>query len=69
MAKRAGIVIVATWVGLILVYLAPSALPETWQYSIYSPGSAALWMLAMVVGPAVACSVKRDWIRHSAPRR
>ncbi|MFD7179564.1 hypothetical protein ACFV90_05990 [Streptomyces sp. NPDC059904] len=53
-----------TWVVLTALFLAPSALPASWQYYIYSPASVGLWMLAMLCGPVIAVFLKWNWIRH-----
>ncbi|RFC77142.1 hypothetical protein DXZ75_03735 [Streptomyces sp. AcE210] len=58
------IVVAVTWVVLAALVLAPSALPASWQYSIYSPASVGLWVLAMLFGPVIAVFLKWNWIRH-----
>jgi len=68
MKKRKLSVIAATWGGLVILYAAPSALPESWQYRIYSPASALLWLMAMVLGPGVACSIMHEWIKRGGER-
>ncbi|MEU9148152.1 hypothetical protein [Streptomyces sp. NPDC048349] len=52
-----------TWGVLIVLFLAPSPLPESWRYYIYSPASVGLWMLAMLVSPFVICVAKWEWIK------
>ncbi|MEV5533085.1 hypothetical protein [Streptomyces prunicolor] len=54
--------VLATWGVLIVLLLAPAALPEPWQYYIYSPASVGLWMLTVLVAPVVVCTVKWPWI-------
>ncbi|MFF8731651.1 hypothetical protein ACF073_34950 [Streptomyces sp. NPDC015171] len=61
-AVRMAAVVLATWAVLIVLLLAPSPLPEHWRYYIYSPASVCLWLLAMLVAPAVVCTVKWPWI-------
>ncbi|MFI1095055.1 hypothetical protein [Streptomyces sp. NPDC020917] len=68
MKKRKLAVITATWAGLVVLYGAPSALPESWQYWVYSPASALLWLVAMVLGPGVACAIMRAWIERGSER-
>ncbi|MFD7198680.1 hypothetical protein [Streptomyces sp. NPDC059893] len=53
-----------TWVALTVLFLAPSALPTTWQYYIYSPASVGLWLLAMLFGPVITVFLKWNWIRR-----
>lgn len=67
-AARLVITWIATWVTLVALYLFPVVLPARWQYYIYSPASAALWMLSMIGGPVVACAVNWRWIRHGVWR-
>ncbi|MGW3109394.1 hypothetical protein [Streptomyces sp. NPDC001100] len=55
--------VLVTWVTLTVLFLAPGALPEDWQYYVYSPAGVGLWMLAMLVGPVVVCFAKWPWIR------
>ncbi|WP_406452073.1 hypothetical protein OH768_09725 [Streptomyces sp. NBC_01622] len=55
--------VLATWVALTVLVLAPATLPEGWQYYIYSPAGVGLWMLAMLVAPVVVCFVRWPWIR------
>ncbi|MEU6239254.1 hypothetical protein [Kitasatospora sp. NPDC047058] len=55
---------IATWVALVVLYLSPVVLPDQWQYYVYSPASAGLWMLSMVGGPPLVCVLNRRWIRH-----
>ncbi|MFJ1969259.1 hypothetical protein ACIO93_11380 [Streptomyces sp. NPDC087903] len=55
--------VLATWAALIVLLLAPAALPEPWQYYIYSPASVGLWMLTMLLAPVVVCAVKWPWIK------
>ncbi|MFF3002187.1 hypothetical protein ACFVTF_05175 [Kitasatospora sp. NPDC057940] len=55
---------IATWTALVALFFAPLLLPHRWWYYIYSPASMGLWMLAMLVGPFVACTVSWEWIRH-----
>ncbi|WEH41716.1 hypothetical protein [Streptomyces sp. AM 2-1-1] len=52
-----------TWGALVVLLLAPSALPASWQYYVYSPASVGLWILTMLVAPVVACFVTWPWIR------
>ncbi|MEU0102009.1 hypothetical protein [Streptomyces sp. NPDC006267] len=54
------------WVVLIVLLLAPSALPVQWHYYIYSPASVGLWALAMLVAPPVVCAVKWRWIKSGS---
>lgn len=63
MSVRMAAAVLATWATLILLLLAPSLLPEHWQYYIYSPASVCLWLLAMLVAPFVVCFVKWPWIK------
>ncbi|MCX5434994.1 MULTISPECIES: hypothetical protein [unclassified Streptomyces] len=63
-AARMIIVVAVTWVALTVLFLAPSALPTTWQYYIYSPASVGLWLLAMLFGPVITVFLKWNWIRH-----
>ncbi|MGW6142831.1 hypothetical protein ACWFRM_43430 [Streptomyces sp. NPDC055144] len=63
-AARMIIVVAVTWVVLTVLFLAPSALPASWQYYIYSPASVGLWMLAMLFGPVITVFLKWKWIRH-----
>ncbi|MGW2237267.1 hypothetical protein [Streptomyces sp. NPDC001759] len=58
--------VLATWVALTVLLLAPSPLPERWRYYIYSPASVGLWMLTMLVAPFVVCTVAWPWIRTGA---
>jgi hypothetical protein len=58
------IVVAVTWVVLTVLFVAPSALPATWQYYIYSPAGVGLWMLAMLFGPVITVVLKWNWIRH-----
>ncbi|MFF7331909.1 hypothetical protein ACIQU5_34765 [Streptomyces sp. NPDC090306] len=58
--------VLITWAALIALVLAPSALPEQWQYYIYSPASVGLWMLAMLAAPFVVCAVKWPWIKSGS---
>ncbi|MCL6671446.1 hypothetical protein ACIRP3_29180 [Streptomyces sp. NPDC101209] len=67
-AVRMAGAVLATWVTLIVLLLAPSLLPERWQYYIYSPASVGLWMLAMLVAPFVVCAAAWRWIRTGAGR-
>ncbi|MFF2548407.1 hypothetical protein ACFVUY_38435 [Kitasatospora sp. NPDC058063] len=62
------ITVLTTWVTLIALLLLPALLPNRWQYYIYSPASVALWMLSMLVGPALACAGNRHWIRNGVRR-
>jgi hypothetical protein len=62
-AVRTAAAVLATWVVLFVLLLAPSLLPERWQYYVYSPASVGLWLLAMLVAPFVVCFVKWPWIR------
>lgn len=54
---------IATWLTLLALFFLPLALPNRWQYYIYSPASVGLWMLSKLGGPVVACAVNRRWIR------
>ncbi|WP_405483840.1 hypothetical protein [Streptomyces sp. NBC_00009] len=63
-AARMIIVVAVTWVVLTVLFVAPSALPATWQYYIYSPAGVGLWMLAMLFGPVITVVLKWNWIRH-----
>ncbi|MEV6701720.1 hypothetical protein AB0M68_31965 [Streptomyces sp. NPDC051453] len=63
-AARMIIVVAVTWGALTVLFLAPSALPATWQYYIYSPASVGLWLLAMLFGPVITVFLKWNWIRH-----
>ncbi|MFE4256243.1 MULTISPECIES: hypothetical protein [unclassified Streptomyces] len=56
-AARMIIVVAVTWVVLTALVLAPSALPASWQYYIYSPASVCLWVLAMLFGPVITVFV------------
>jgi hypothetical protein len=58
--------VLVTWAALIVLLLAPSALPKQWQYYIYSPASVGLWMLTMLVAPVVVCTVKWRWINSGS---
>ncbi|MGW2839934.1 hypothetical protein ACWCWD_19325 [Streptomyces sp. NPDC001493] len=60
---RLAVSVLATWGVLIVLVLAPAALPESWQYYIYSPASVGLWMLAMFAAPVAVCIVTWPWIR------
>ncbi|WP_107062210.1 hypothetical protein [Streptomyces sp. NRRL S-37] len=62
-AGRMAAVVLATWTVLVLLLLAPSLLPERWQYYVYSPASVGLWMLTVLVAPVVTCFVFWPWIR------
>ncbi|MEW2398105.1 hypothetical protein [Streptomyces sp. NPDC046862] len=62
-AARMAAAVLVTWAALIALLLAPSPLPEHWRYYIYSPASVGLWLLAMLVAPAVVCTVKWPWIK------
>ncbi|GAA1223000.1 hypothetical protein GCM10009646_07960 [Streptomyces aureus] len=63
-AVRMIIVVAVTWVVLTALVLAPSALPASWQYYVYSPASVGLWVLAMLFGPVITVLLKWNWIRH-----
>ncbi|MFF1360514.1 hypothetical protein [Streptomyces sp. NPDC058297] len=63
-AVRMIIVVAVTSVVLTVLFLAPAALPDTWQYVIYSPAGVGLWILAMLFGPAFMVVLKWNWIRH-----
>lgn len=65
-AVRMAASVLVTWTMLIVLLLAPSALPEEWQYYIYSPASVGLWMLTMLVVPVVVCTVKWPWIKSGS---
>ncbi|GAA3014560.1 hypothetical protein [Kitasatospora sp. NPDC006786] len=67
-AARAVITVLTTWATLVALLLLPTLLPNRWQYYIYSPASVALWMLSMLVGPALACAGNRQWIRNGVRR-
>lgn len=67
-AVRMAAAVLATWATLIVLLLAPSLLPERWQYYVYSPASVGLWMLTMLVAPFVVCTVAWPWIRSGAGR-
>ncbi|WP_432180973.1 hypothetical protein [Streptomyces sp. NBC_00063] len=58
------IVVTSTWIVLTVLFLAPSALPATWQYYIYSPATVCLWLLAMMSGPVILVVRKWSWIRR-----
>lgn len=62
-AARMVVSVLVTWAALIVLLLAPAALPEPWQYYIYSPASVGLWMLTMLLAPVVVCAVKWPWIK------
>ncbi|MFD7258826.1 hypothetical protein [Streptomyces sp. NPDC059874] len=65
------VVVLATWAGLSVLFIAPSPLPEQWRYYIYSPASVGLWMLVMLVmliAPFVACAAQWKWIRRGGAR-
>ncbi|WP_327269461.1 hypothetical protein OG233_20495 [Streptomyces sp. NBC_01218] len=62
-AVRLVAAVVITWGALVVLLLAPSALPASWQYYVYSPASVGLWILTMLVAPVVACFVTWPWIR------
>jgi hypothetical protein len=65
-AARAVITWMATWAGLMVLYVAPLLLPDQWDYYIYSPASVALWMLSMLGLPPVACACNFRWIRYGS---
>lgn len=65
-AVRLAAAVLVTWVALIVLLVAPSALPEQWRYYIYSPASVGLWMLVMLVAPIVVCAVKWPWIKSGS---
>ncbi|WP_239015315.1 hypothetical protein [Streptomyces sp. CdTB01] len=67
-AVRMVAAVLATWVTLIVLLLAPSLLPDRWQYYIYSPASVGLWMLTMLVAPFVVCAAAWRWIRTGTRR-
>lgn len=54
--------VLGTWAALVVLFVAPSVLPEQWRYYIYSPASAGLWMLTMLVAPFVVCAFTWRWI-------
>ncbi|MEV0741975.1 hypothetical protein AB0I51_39935 [Streptomyces sp. NPDC050549] len=60
--------VLATWVALLVLLLAPAALPEHWQYYVRSPAGVGLWMLAVLVAPVVVRFVKWPWIRSAGGR-
>lgn len=62
-AVRMAVSLLVTWAVLVVLFLAPSPLPEQWRYYIYSPASVGLWMLTMLVAPIVVCTVKWRWIK------
>lgn len=62
-AVRMAAAVLITWGVLIALLLAPSLLPDHWQYYVYSPASVGLWLLAMLVAPAVVCFLGWPWIR------
>ncbi|MFH8485155.1 hypothetical protein [Streptomyces longisporoflavus] len=63
-AARLFFVVVVTWTALIVSFLAPSALPASWQYYVYSPASVGLWLLVVLFAPLIAVTVKWPWIKH-----
>ncbi|MFH8735587.1 hypothetical protein [Streptomyces sp. NPDC017964] len=63
-AARMIVVVAATWGVLTALLLAPSALPASWQYYVYSPAGVGLWMLAMLFGPVITVFRRWNWIRH-----
>ncbi|MFH8491967.1 hypothetical protein [Streptomyces longisporoflavus] len=64
MIARLFCVVAMTWTALIVAFLAPSALPASWQYYVYSPASVGLWLLAVVFAPLIAVTAKWPWIKH-----
>ncbi|SNT33859.1 hypothetical protein [Actinacidiphila glaucinigra] len=63
LAVRMAATVLATWLCLIVALIAPSLLPQRWQWYIYSPASVGLWMLTMVVAPFVVCIFVWRWIK------
>ncbi|CAM5649131.1 hypothetical protein GCM10010329_09970 [Streptomyces spiroverticillatus] len=63
MAARVAGLTLGVWGVLLVLLLVPLVLPTAWHYYIYSPASVGLWMISMVVTPAVACAYKWEWIR------
>ncbi|MFD3559782.1 hypothetical protein ACFWVU_08940 [Streptomyces sp. NPDC058686] len=63
-AVRMITVVAVTSVVLTVLFLAPAALPDTWQHVIYSPASVGLWILAMLFGPPAMVVLKWNWVRH-----
>ncbi|MYX36715.1 hypothetical protein [Streptomyces sp. BoleA5] len=63
LAIRMAATVLATWLALIVSLIAPSLLPQRWQWYIYSPASVGLWMLTMVVAPFVVCIFAWRWIK------
>ncbi|MER5445925.1 hypothetical protein ABT052_12605 [Streptomyces sp. NPDC002766] len=67
-AVRGVAAVLATWLALTLLFVAPAPLPERWLYVIYSPASVGLWMLTMLVAPFVVCTLAWPWIRSGSGR-
>ncbi|MFF2026189.1 hypothetical protein ACFVW2_30890 [Streptomyces sp. NPDC058171] len=68
-ALRLVTTVLITWVVLIVLLVAPSALlPQRWHYYIYSPASVGLWLLTALVAPFVVCVAYWPWIRPSSRR-
>ncbi|MFJ6012284.1 hypothetical protein [Streptomyces sp. NPDC092952] len=65
-ALRLIAVVLATWAAMLVLLIAPAALPESWQYAVYSPASVGLWLLAALAAPVVTCFVTWPWIRPGA---
>ena len=62
-AARAAVVVVATWLALIvLMFVLGSLLPGPGAQGTYSSTAVMLWLLALLVGPLVACVALRRWI-------
>ncbi|MEU5774559.1 hypothetical protein ABZ819_14885 [Streptomyces venezuelae] len=53
----------ATWLVLTLLIALPALLPPRWEYYLISPASVALYLLAMLTAPPIACWKFRTWIR------
>ncbi|MEV0847786.1 hypothetical protein AB0J21_18275 [Streptomyces sp. NPDC049954] len=45
-----------------MLFAAPSALPEQWQYYVYSPATVGLWLLTLPIAPFVVCALTWPWI-------
>ncbi|MEV3871979.1 hypothetical protein [Streptomyces sp. NPDC049906] len=61
---RMVVTVLVTWIVLVVMLLAPSALPLRWHYYVYSPASVGLWFLAVLVVPVVVCVLRWPWIRR-----
>ncbi|WP_055565981.1 hypothetical protein [Streptomyces atriruber] len=61
--SKAVLTILATWLTLTILIALPALLPPRWEYTLVSPASVGLWLLAMLTAPPIACWKLRAWIR------